>query len=168
MSTFTQRKDPYRIPGRRKFFTSHFPFSRACVPIRRSQVPHPSKQRRGKKEIKKAKGENEGFPATFKPSALGYIVYNKSFDGAGGERGNGDAGGRPTLVVVLSRRARGVSLIALVLAGLFATLFVDGGSLLDAGVVALELNPRILREVEDVLHDLASRKSAQRKPAGNR
>lgn len=49
-------------------------------------------------------------------------------------------------------RAACIPLVVVVLNGFLTTLLVDGGSLLDAGVVALELNAGVGREVEDALH----------------
>lgn len=46
------------------------------------------------------------------------------------------------------------SVAALGQMGLFTTLLINGSSLLDAGVVALELDPSVGREVEDMLHRL--------------
>lgn len=60
------------------------------------------------------------------------------------------------LLLRLSRAARCVALVAEILARLLAALFVDGVALLDARIVALELNARVLREAEHVLHDFAA------------
>lgn len=58
------------------------------------------------------------------------------------------------LDLVMTLSLRGVSLVSLVLTSLFASLFVDGSSLLDAGIVAFEFDLRVLREVEDMFHRL--------------
>lgn len=47
-------------------------------------------------------------------------------------------------------------LVALVLTSLLTALFVDGGSLLDARVVRLKLETSVGREVEYLLHGLAT------------
>jgi hypothetical protein len=45
-------------------------------------------------------------------------------------------------------------IVVMVLARLFAALLLDGRSLLDTRVMALELHSSVGREVEDVLHGL--------------
>lgn len=59
-------------------------------------------------------------------------------------------------VMVLPLCARGVPLVAWSLGSLFAALLVQGGPLLDARIVTLELDPRIWWEVEYVLHDFTA------------
>lgn len=56
---------------------------------------------------------------------------------------------------------RGLALLGLGLASLLAALLVDGGSLLNTGIMALELDSGVLWEVEHVLHDFASPQSAR-------
>jgi hypothetical protein len=51
--------------------------------------------------------------------------------------------------------AGGETLLVLVLVGLLAALLVEGCALLDARVVALELDTGVGREVKDMLHDFA-------------
>jgi hypothetical protein len=65
------------------------------------------------------------------------------------------SGSRPPLFVVLLRNIGCVTLVVVVLTGLLAALFVDCGSLLDAGIVRLELESGVGREIEDLLHDFA-------------
>lgn len=57
--------------------------------------------------------------------------------------------------MVLLRNIGSVTFLVVVLTGLLAALFVDCGSLLDAGIVRLELESGVGREVEDLLHDFA-------------
>lgn len=58
------------------------------------------------------------------------------------------------LIVNLPRGPRGSPLFRLVLARLFAALLLHGSPLLNARVVAFELDPRVWRETEGVFHNL--------------
>lgn len=48
-----------------------------------------------------------------------------------------------------------MAFVIVVLTGLFATLFVNGSSLLDTRIMRLELETGVCREVENLLHSLA-------------
>lgn len=50
------------------------------------------------------------------------------------------------------------SVTSLILAGLFAALFVDGSPLLDARVMRLKLDTGVWREVENMSHGFSVRK----------